>query len=161
VEPDGSLRFASPQATEWLDRIRATDRERTGVTELPTVVASAIAGLRASGAASSVVTQTCGVDMRIEATTAGPDGGAAIVIRPERPAAPPPPPRTWPLTAQERAVSVHLLAGRSNAEIAAALFVSENTVQTHLRNIYGKLEVTSRTQLLARYFREVFGAIYS
>jgi DNA-binding NarL/FixJ family response regulator len=49
-----------------------------------------------------------------------------------------------------------VLKGLSNREIAAALVVSENTVQTHLRHIYEKVEVRSRTQLLARFFREQF-----
>jgi DNA-binding NarL/FixJ family response regulator len=37
-----------------------------------------------------------------------------------------------------------------NREIAAAMFVSENTVQTHLRHILQKFGVRSRTELTAR-----------
>jgi len=39
-----------------------------------------------------------------------------------------------------------LAAGHSNKEIADSLFVSTNTVKTHLANLYSKLEVTRRTQ---------------
>jgi DNA-binding CsgD family transcriptional regulator len=39
-----------------------------------------------------------------------------------------------------------LAEGRSNKEIADGLFVSTNTVKTHLANLYGKLEVNRRTQ---------------
>ena len=39
-----------------------------------------------------------------------------------------------------------LAAGRSNKEIASALSVSPNTVKTHVAKLYGKLEVTRRTE---------------
>ncbi len=50
------------------------------------------------------------------------------------------------LTERERAVLRQLVEGRSNREIAAALFIGESTVKTHLRNIYDKLGVTNRVQ---------------
>ena len=37
--------------------------------------------------------------------------------------------------------------GLTNREIAGRLFVTTNTVETHLRHIFQKLDVTSRTQL--------------
>ncbi|HEX3205734.1 MAG TPA: LuxR C-terminal-related transcriptional regulator, partial [Propionibacteriaceae bacterium] len=40
--------------------------------------------------------------------------------------------------------------GCSNAEMAAALFVEQSTVKTHLIHLYRKLEVRSRTQAVAR-----------
>ena len=46
---------------------------------------------------------------------------------------------------------LHLIAkGLTNREIASRLFVSLNTVKAHTRNIYGKLDVHSRTQAIAR-----------
>ena len=46
---------------------------------------------------------------------------------------------------------LHLIAeGLTNREIATRLFVSLNTVKAHNRNIYGKLDVHSRTQAIAR-----------
>ena len=38
-------------------------------------------------------------------------------------------------------------AGMSNTEIAQALFVTLNTVETHLRRVFRKLDIKSRTQL--------------
>ena len=54
------------------------------------------------------------------------------------------------LTARELAVLRRLASGAANKQIAAALHISENTVESHLRSIYGKLEVRSRTEALRR-----------
>lgn len=40
--------------------------------------------------------------------------------------------------------------GKSNKEIAAALFVAESTVKTHVASIYEKLKVTDRTEAVVR-----------
>lgn len=55
------------------------------------------------------------------------------------------------LTAREREVMNLLCTGRSNREVAEALFVSEKTVKNHLNRIYAKLGVTSRTEAIARW----------
>jgi two-component system NarL family response regulator len=39
-----------------------------------------------------------------------------------------------------------LVKGRSNKEIAATLFISEDTVKTHLKNLFHKLDVQDRTE---------------
>jgi DNA-binding NarL/FixJ family response regulator len=52
------------------------------------------------------------------------------------------------LSEKELAVLRELAHGRSNKEIAAALFVSEQTVKFHLRNIYRKLGIATRTEAL-------------
>ena len=59
------------------------------------------------------------------------------------------------LTAQERRVADALRRGATNREIAAELFLSPKTVEFHLRQIYGKLGVHSRTQVVARLSPEV------
>jgi len=53
------------------------------------------------------------------------------------------------LTSKEREVLALLASGRSNAEIAAALFVSAATVKTHLAHIYAKLGVRGRYEALS------------
>ena len=39
-----------------------------------------------------------------------------------------------------------IVAGNSNAEIGAALFITEATVKAHVNSILGKLDVSDRTQ---------------
>lgn len=52
------------------------------------------------------------------------------------------------LTSRERDVLELVAGGLSNREIAAHLYLSENTVEAHLRNVFSKLNVRSRTQAL-------------
>ncbi|GIJ51010.1 hypothetical protein Val02_78960 [Virgisporangium aliadipatigenens] len=54
-----------------------------------------------------------------------------------------------PLSPREREVLRELAAGRSNGEIAKALFVAPGTVKAHLHHIFRKLEATSRLQAVA------------
>ena len=56
----------------------------------------------------------------------------------------------WPLTTREREVVERVCLGESNAEIAAALDMSEKTVKTHLTHVYDKVGVRSRTELTVR-----------
>lgn len=55
-----------------------------------------------------------------------------------------------PLTDREREVLEYLAAGYSNRDMAQILFVSEGTIKTHIKSIYSKMDVHSRTQAAAR-----------
>ncbi len=54
------------------------------------------------------------------------------------------------LSGREIEVLRLVAAGQSNNEIAASLIVSPGTVKKHLNNVFGKLQVSSRTQAVAR-----------
>jgi DNA-binding CsgD family transcriptional regulator len=60
--------------------------------------------------------------------------------------------RTEGLTPAEHRVAALVAEGRTNREVAAALFLGERTVETHLSHVYAKLGVRSRAEL-ARTFR--------
>jgi DNA-binding CsgD family transcriptional regulator len=51
------------------------------------------------------------------------------------------------LTASELRVARLAAEGMTNREIAQALFLTENTIETHLRSVFRKLEIRSRSQL--------------
>jgi DNA-binding NarL/FixJ family response regulator len=53
------------------------------------------------------------------------------------------------LTAREIEVLRRIAAGKSNKEIGAELFISEGTVKTHVKSIFAKLDVVSRTEAVA------------
>ncbi|WP_026909788.1 response regulator transcription factor [Patulibacter minatonensis] len=57
------------------------------------------------------------------------------------------------LTAREREILLHVVAGKSNREIAGELWLSARTVQTHLKNASRKLGVPNRTCLAVAALR--------
>jgi DNA-binding NarL/FixJ family response regulator len=54
------------------------------------------------------------------------------------------------LTEREEEVARLVGKGRTNRQIAAELFLSDKTVETHLSNIFAKLGVSSRAAMAAR-----------
>jgi DNA-binding CsgD family transcriptional regulator len=62
------------------------------------------------------------------------------------------------LTRREREVLVHVAAGRTNRQIAEALFIGERTAGIHVSNILGKLGVARRTEAAAVAHRLGLGA---
>lgn len=58
------------------------------------------------------------------------------------------------LTQRETEVLTHLCKGKSYKMIADDLFISEETVRRHIKNIYRKLEVHSKSEAVAKAFKQ-------
>ena len=58
------------------------------------------------------------------------------------------------LTAREREILQLLADGMSNADVAARLFISQETVKSHVRHILAKLEADTRTHAVAIALRD-------
>ena len=65
----------------------------------------------------------------------------------------PPGERGERLTPREWDVLRNLASGKTNAQIATGLFVTEGTVKSHVKHILRKLGATNRTEAVARYHR--------
>jgi len=60
------------------------------------------------------------------------------------------------LTERENTILGQLSKGYANKEIAVNLAITVPTVRTHLRNIYEKIQVGSRTEAVVKYLHRAF-----
>lgn len=114
---------------------------------------SILAALRAG--ALGYLTKDAGREQIARALHAAAEGQAILdpVVRARLVAAAGPVPDAVPsrplpdgLTAREAEVLALIATGRTNAQIAAALVVSQSTVKTHINNVFAKTGVTDRAQ---------------
>jgi DNA-binding NarL/FixJ family response regulator len=97
--------------------------------------------------ASGFVVKTAPVAELVDAIRRAAAGGLAFGRRPAAAAA-------ASLTAREREVVGLVVDGRSNDEVGAALGITTKTVEGHLRRLFDRLGVQSRTELATRALRE-------
>ena len=60
----------------------------------------------------------------------------------------------YDLSEREKEILSHLVDGLSKKQIAEKIYLSHHTVDSHLRNIYAKLEVHSRSSAISKAIRE-------
>jgi DNA-binding NarL/FixJ family response regulator len=95
--------------------------------------------------ATGFVLKTAPIDELLVAIRNAAAGRLTFGVRPGQPVE---------LSPREFDVVRLVVDGRSNDEVGAALGISTRTVETHLRRIFERLEVASRTELAARALRE-------
>ena len=95
--------------------------------------------------ASGFVVKTAPTAELLDAIRRAAAGGLAFGVRPGGGVA---------LSAREREVVRLVVEGASNDEIGARLGISARTVESHLRRLFERLGVASRTELAARALRE-------
>jgi DNA-binding NarL/FixJ family response regulator len=66
-----------------------------------------------------------------------------------------------PLTQREKDILAQLCKGMSYKMIASALFISQDTVRSHIRHIYQKLQVRSKSEAVAKALKERLVAIHA
>jgi DNA-binding CsgD family transcriptional regulator len=64
------------------------------------------------------------------------------------------------LTDREQQITRLIARGATSADIANELFLSVHTVRDHVKNIFQKVDVTSRGELVAKLFAEHFEPAY-
>ncbi|KMS76188.1 LuxR family transcriptional regulator [Streptomyces viridochromogenes] len=111
----------------------------------PTLLAEAV---RAAAAGDSLVSPS--VTVRLLKHVTAPQ---VVSAAPVKPTAPP----TEPLTDRELDVVRLVALGRTNAEIAAELYVSLSTVKTHLSSVQLKLSARNRVEIAAWAWQHGYG----
>jgi DNA-binding NarL/FixJ family response regulator len=96
--------------------------------------------------ASGFVLKTAPVAELVDAIARAAAGGLAFSVRPRSLAE--------RLSARELEVVRLVVDGRSNDEIGAALGIGSKTVETHLRRLFERFGIASRTELATRALRE-------
>lgn len=153
---DGSVavELATAAARSWLEAI---EDGPVGGSAIPVAAASlAIRALTTPGLPTATKLRTRDgrwLTLHAEVLDPGSPAKVSLVVEPTRPhelaevIA-----MAYGLTAREREVARRMVAGQSAKEVAAALWLSQWTVQDHVKSIYAKLDVHSRAELGARMF---------
>jgi DNA-binding CsgD family transcriptional regulator len=125
----GEIEFASPAAHRLLRRFFPAESRGRLPAALSEWVASGV---------GQCLTRRRGADrLRVERT-----GDALVLEESHVPVE---------LTAREQEVLAWVARGKTNAQVAALLWLAPSTVRKHLENIYAKLGVNTRTAAVARF----------
>ncbi|WP_074107247.1 helix-turn-helix transcriptional regulator [Paenibacillus helianthi] len=68
------------------------------------------------------------------------------------------PKEEWGISPREEEVLELIILGKTNKDIAAALFISEHTVKNHLSRIFDKMNVSDRSQIIALIYKRILSS---
>jgi DNA-binding CsgD family transcriptional regulator len=145
---DGKIVARNQSADEWLVELRPPDGP-----EVPMVLQALARSVRSHAGTTVHVRTTSGSWASLHASlVSGPSmAQVSVVVEETRPDALMPRFATATgLTPREQQILAAVLRGLSTRSIAGTLFISEHTVQAHLRSVFDKTGVHSRRQLVAR-----------
>lgn len=166
LSEDLSIVAITAAAEHWL--IELTETERQDKHALPVSVRSVVAGLVALERGIVAPDSNAKVRLRTKSGRwlvlyasrlrgAADEGQISVVFEIAQPAEISPLiMQAYDLTKREGEVTQCVLLGWSTTEIGARLFISPNTVQDHLKAIFGKVDVSSRGELAARIFTQQY-----
>ncbi len=155
VGPDGCIESATANAETLL-----TDLHTQGLQDLPTPTAVVAVARRAMNSRSGdpVTVRARGSSgrwLKIHASRLASDGRVGVIIEAPRPAdLLPILVESYGLSPREVSVVRLLVRGIPVKEVAAELHLSRHTVHDHVKVIYQKCGVTSRSELVARLFSQ-------
>lgn len=144
--PRGTTRSLTPAALAWRERL---DEVAPG--RFAAMLSAVVTGAGTTGVFQARLRDARGWLVLRASRLVGADAGTAVTI--ERATG-----RelldlllaAYGLTAREREICDEVIAGRSTNDIAARLAISPNTVQDHVKAVFGKVGVHSRGELVAR-----------
>lgn len=160
LHPGGAVEAVTPAAEHWLSRLIVTPPAEGDLPGVVTNVAyRALLAARGGpvGSARARVPTSAGGWMIIHGSVVGDpaDGRTAVILEPARaPVIAPLIVAAYGVSPREREVTQLVLQGLGTAEIARRLYLSEYTVQDHLKAIFAKVGVRSRRELVAQIFFE-------
>jgi DNA-binding NarL/FixJ family response regulator len=142
------IRLGTDSGLRWLTPAAESSRARPAVVVLTSYDYPQYAEAALRLGASGFVLKTAPIAELLDAIRRAAAGGLAFAVRPSAAAS------QVRLSERELDVVRLVVDGRSNDEIASRLGIGAKTVESHLRRLFERLDIASRTELATRALRE-------
>jgi DNA-binding NarL/FixJ family response regulator len=142
------IRLGSDSGLRWLTPVAESSAPRPAIVVLTSYDYPQYAEAALRLGASGFVLKTAPIAELLDAIRRAAAGGLAFTVRPSAAAS------RVRLSERELDVVRLVVDGRSNDEIASRLGIGAKTVESHLRRLFERLDIASRTELATRALRE-------